>query len=153
MPNFAGMSRTEVLRSAFPDLRAIQLVRRDRLRQAISWLRASQDSVWVVSNAEPAQPTGEPQYDRRVIAGMQVLIEEGEKRWRKLLAEIDITPCVVVYEDLVTAEGYEAALRTVLSYLELPEDMPLPQPRTLQQADEVKDEWAKRFLCPSRPPE
>ena len=146
---FAGLSRTEVLRSAFPGLQAIQLLRRDRLRQAVSWLRASQDGIWVVSAMEPAQPTGEPHYDRRIIAGMQDLIEEGERGWRQLFAEMEITPCVLYYEDLLTKEGYESSLRMALSHLGLPNAAPLPEPRTLQQSDDLNDDWVERFLAES----
>ncbi len=37
----------------------------------------------------------------------------------------------------------------MLSYLGLPEDVPVPQPRTGQQADAVNDEWVMRFLSAS----
>ena len=35
------------------------------------------------------------------------------------------------------------------SHLGLPNDGPLPEPRTFQQADDLSDEWVERFLAES----
>ncbi|MEY2460445.1 MAG: trehalose 2-sulfotransferase, partial [Acidimicrobiaceae bacterium] len=73
MARFSGMTRVEVFAAAFPDLHVIHLTRRDRVRQAVSWARAAQDGVWVVSDEEPAQPVGNPSYVFDFIAGLEGL--------------------------------------------------------------------------------
>jgi len=71
MPRFAGLDRVAILRTAFPDLRVVDVTRRDRARQAVSWARMAQDAMWVdpVGQPEPAwpPPTGPPRYDYRLI--------------------------------------------------------------------------------------
>jgi GNAT superfamily N-acetyltransferase len=69
----------------------VHIVRRDRARQAISWLRAAQDGVWVVSDEHPANPLASPAYDFDVLVGMQRLIVDGENGWRRLFEEIGVS--------------------------------------------------------------
>jgi len=145
MPQFAGLDAAAVLTAAFPDLRVVHLVRRDRLRQAVSWLRAAQDGVWLTSDTEPARPSGTPAYDRDVIAGMMDLITTGEQAWLDLYAQLGLQPLEVAYEDLLTPEGYDAAVRSILRHLDLPDDVAIPAPRTRRQADRINDEWVQRF--------
>jgi LPS sulfotransferase NodH len=146
LPRYADLDRAEIFRLAFPRLRAVRLTRRDRVRQAVSWLRAAQDGVWVVSDDEPARPAGQPAYDFTVIAAMEALIAEGEREWHGLLAELGIEPCEVVYEDLVSPDGYGPAVRGVLGYLGLDASRAeVPRPRTTRQAGHLSDEWAERF--------
>lgn len=148
MPAFAHLtSMAEVFSAAFPGARMVHLVRRDRLRQAISWLRAAQDGVWLVSDSEPARPSAEPQYNGEVIAGMMDLIAAGEQAWLDLYAELGITPLTVVYEDLLEPGGYETAVRSILRHLDLPGDIAIPEPRARKQADHTNEEWAQRFLA------
>jgi LPS sulfotransferase NodH len=58
MPRFADLDRGAILRTAFPDLRVVDVTRGDRVRQAVSWARMAQDGMWVdpVGQPEPAWP-------------------------------------------------------------------------------------------------
>jgi LPS sulfotransferase NodH len=145
LDEFAGMNRVEVFRAAFPNLRVVHLVRRDIVRQAVSWMRAAQENVWVVSDEEPARPTGEPEYDDYFIAALVRLLEEGERGWRELYADLDVEPYELVYEDMLTTTGYEAAVRGVLGHLGVDASVPIPPPRTHRQADALSDEYVERF--------
>ena len=53
LPRFRGLDRAATLQALFPNLHVVHLVRRDRVRQAVSWARAAQEGVWVVSDTEP----------------------------------------------------------------------------------------------------
>jgi LPS sulfotransferase NodH len=123
------------------------MVRRDRVRQAVSWLRASQEGVWVVSDTEPARPgAAELRYDYGVIAGMERLITEGEAGWTRFAEELGVPSHVVAYEDLAAPELYPDVLGGVLEFLGVDATgVPAPAPRTWRQADGVNDEWAERF--------
>jgi len=146
MPRFAGRPRADVFHEVFPNLHVVHLVRRDRVRQAVSWARAEQDGVWVVSEHEPAVPSAAPAYDAGFIAGLERLIVDGEREWWSLYDELGVTPYEVVYEDLVTDAGYEHAVRGVLDDLGVSgEGVAVPRPRTLQQADAINDEWVARY--------
>ena len=84
MPRFAGLDRAAILRTAFPDLRVVDVTRRDRVRQAVSWARMAQDGMWVdpVGQPEPAwpPPTGPPRYDYELIAALEALIARERDR-------------------------------------------------------------------------
>lgn len=131
VPRLSGLDRVAVLRAAFPGLRAVHLRRRDLVRQAVSWARAAQDGVWVVSNDEPARPIGSPTYDFQFIAALESLLVKGETGWRGLYQELAIVPYEVVYEDLSTDEGYSEAIRGILRHLGLDDaNVPLTPPLT-----------------------
>jgi trehalose 2-sulfotransferase len=145
LPRFRRSSLVEIFAAAFPGLRIVHVVRRDRLRQAISWLRAAEEEVWVVSEDEPARPVREPVFQYEVIAGMMDLIARGEQAWVDLYKDLGVRPLEVVYEDLTSPEGYELTLRRVLRHLGLDDSIEIPRPSTHRQADDVNDEWVDRF--------
>ena len=143
LPEYAGLNRAGVFGALFGELRMVRLVRRDRVRQAVSWLRAAQEGVFVVSATEPARPAGEPRYDYATIAGMERLIAAGEEGWAGLADELGAPSHVVAYEDL--ADSYADVLGGVLEFLGVDAPGAAPAPRTWRQADGLNDEWAERF--------
>jgi LPS sulfotransferase NodH len=146
VPRFSGLDRAEVFHAAFPGLRIVNITRRDRLRQAVSWARMAQDGVWVVSDEEPPRPRGRAEYNAKLIGDLEALIIEGERGWRELYAELGVIPYEVVYEDLVSEEGFEQSVRGVLGHLGLPSaGFRVPRPRTKRQADELNDAWVARY--------
>jgi len=76
---------------------------------------------------------------------MMDLITTGEQAWLDLYAQLGLQPLEVAYEDLLTPEGYDAAVRSILRHLDLPDDVAIPAPRTRRQADRINDEWVQRF--------
>ncbi len=145
MPRFSRARVEEIFAAVFPGLRVVHVVRRDRLRQAISWLRAAEDNVWVVSDHEPARPVREPVFQYDVIVGMMDLIARGENAWLELYEKLGVEPLEVVYEDLSTTDGYEPTVRRVLRHLDLDHTIEIPRPRTNRQTDSINDEWLDRF--------
>lgn len=112
----------------------------------MSWARAAQDGVWVVSETEPAVPTTEPTYDHELIAGLEGLLAEGEHGWADLCAELGVIPLDVLYEDLVNPSNYPDVIRSALDHLSIAHDeIAIPQPRTHQQADVINDDWVQRY--------
>jgi LPS sulfotransferase NodH len=146
MPRFTGLDRAQVFHAAFPDLHVVHVSRRDRVRQAVSWARMAQDGVYVVSDDEPAVPTGAAEYRFELIRGLEGLIEAGERGWHELYAELGLDPYEVVYEDLATEAGFEQSVRGVLDHLGLEAgDLVVPRPRTHRQSDALNDEWVARY--------
>ena len=146
LPRFSRMSVEQIFEAMFPGLRLVHLIRRDRLRQAISWLRAAEDGVWVVSETEPAHPIRSPRFQYDVIVGMMHLIAQGEKAWLDLYEKLDVKPLEVAYEDFTTSDGYEQTIRRGLRHLDLDDTIEIPRPRTDRQSDCTNDEWVDRFL-------
>jgi LPS sulfotransferase NodH len=151
MPRFAGLDRCAILHTAFPNLRVVDVTRRDRVRQAVSWARMAQDGMWVApaSQPEPAWPpaTGAPRYDYGLIAGLEALIAESETGWRQLYDELGLTPYQVVYEELSSPDGYEQTIRGVLAHLGLDDyGDPIPARLTRRQSNDLNEAWVAAYL-------
>ncbi len=143
---FDGLAFDEIVTTAMPNLQLVLVTRRDRLAQAISWARASQDWVWVVSDDEPPRPRMRPTYDRQLITRLLELIPRAERGWRDLCDRLGVTAIEVAYEDLVDDLGACAA--RVVDELGLGEVDPATiRPRTTRQADEINAVWTDRYLA------
>ena len=152
MPRFASLDRVAILRTAFPDVRVVDVTRRDRVRQAVSWARMAQDGMWVdpVGLPEPAwpPPTGPPRYDYELIAALEALIAESETGWPQLYDELGLTPYQVVYEELSSPDGYEPTIRGVLAHLGLADYQgPIPAPQTRRQSNDLNEAWVAAYLA------
>ncbi|MGH9279468.1 MAG: Stf0 family sulfotransferase [Acidimicrobiales bacterium] len=154
LPRFAGLSRAGVLHRAFPGLQAVHLTRRDRVAQAVSWARAARDGVWTdwVDRPSPVRPPP-PQYDATFIANLEGLIAEGERGWRELFVELGVEPLDLEYEELVTDDRLDVAVRRVLDHLGINHAQIGPvRPGTRRLADGVNEEWAARYRSETAAP-
>ncbi len=153
LPDYRDIPTPDLLQSIFPNLRYIQITRRDKLRQAISFLKARQTDIWWEMDAwvrqnrrAPAQP---PTFDTIALDRIIHQIEAHEAAWKEYFKECGVQPFEVVYEDLVCShEQYEQIIRRVLHYLEIPipDGLTIPEPRYKKQADETSEEWVKQYL-------
>jgi LPS sulfotransferase NodH/GT2 family glycosyltransferase len=153
LPDYSNRLTPDLLQSVFPNLHYIQITRRDKLRQAISFLKARQTDMWwemdawVRNNRKvSAQP---PTFD--VIALDRIIhqIEAHEAAWKEYFRECGVHPYEVVYEELIHSyEQYEHIIRQVLHYLTIPipAALTIPEPRYKKQADETSEEWVKKYL-------
>lgn len=133
----------DLLRSAFPRLRCIQLTRQDKLRQAISKARAMQSGRWVVR--ETAGPAPEPVFDLPLIEHCLFSAKQSEKIWAEFFQRNEIQPLAITYEDLCA--NYEATVSRVFNFLHIrPPRHALGPPRTTRQADASTEEWVERFV-------
>jgi LPS sulfotransferase NodH len=132
-------------RTVFPGLRLVFITRRDRLRQAVSWVRAQQTLKW--ATAESPRVERPEAYDYDHIAQKLRRIDREEKVWESLFSRYGIEPYRVVYEDFV--EEQERTVRAVLDQLGVaaPADLHLPPPVLARQADQRSDEWVERYLA------
>jgi LPS sulfotransferase NodH len=129
-------------RGFLPSPQIVFITRRDRLRQAISWVRALQTQRWVSRDGPEAQPAV---FDAEHIARKMRRIGREEERWEALFERHGIVPHRVVYEDFVAAR--EETVRGVIRAVgvEAPADLHLPPPVHDRQADELSDEWVERY--------
>jgi LPS sulfotransferase NodH len=137
-------SDLELLRSAFPDLRFLRIVRRHKLRQALSTARALQTGLWKVQKGKNI--LREPEFDPDLIEQSLHEAERQEKIWDAFFRRIGIEPCKVEYERL--CQDYERTIRAVLSFLKirLPAGARIGPPATTRQSDEISRMWEQRFL-------
>lgn len=122
-----GFSLPEHLERRFPNLRYVWVTRRDKVRQAVSLVKARQSAEWKAMSAFP-QRTGRLDYSFHVVDVALRRIVQEECGWEEYFRHAGITPVTVVYEDLI--RNYEPTLRRLLEDLELslPGDYEFPAP-------------------------
>lgn len=151
MPKYTGLDRAAIFHAEFPNLHVIDAKRRDHLRQAISYARLAQTGVFVVTEDWQPESYGEPVYNFELITNMIGLIEAGERGWAAFYDELGVTPYEIVYEDLLTTEGVDRALRGIVRHLGLePTFETPPAPRSMVQADATTEQWVSRYLSEAR---
>jgi LPS sulfotransferase NodH len=136
-------------RTLLPALRVVFITRRDRLRQAVSWVRALQTLKWV-TDVGPRVERPEV-FDHDHITQKLGRIDREEEVWESLFDRHRIEPHRVVYEDFVAAQA--ETVRAVLETLgvDAPADLQLPPPLLDRQADERSEEWVERYLSEVSP--
>jgi len=137
----------ELMPEIFPNLHYIWIMRRNKIRQAVSYLRAKQTMLWETYRDDPRRPKEMPAYDRDQI---QWLLEEAimeEVRWQEHFKRANVQPLTIVYEDFIAQK--EQTIRRVLDYLgiEAPAHPLNGRPKLIRQADELSDQWVERFFA------
>jgi LPS sulfotransferase NodH len=141
--------RPELLQRWLPDLRYVRLRRRDKVRQAVSYVKAIQSNIWWDADQPPA-PYDAPRpdavrFDYLLIAASMARLAEEDDRWTRYFATNGIVPLTLDYEDLQADP--DSAVCTVLEFLEveLPTGYRPPAPTFRQQADAQTERWVIRF--------
>ncbi|HVS33627.1 MAG TPA: Stf0 family sulfotransferase, partial [Thermoanaerobaculia bacterium] len=145
LPGRSALSSHACLQSVFPGLRYVWMTRRDKLRQAISRVRAEQTGQWRQHDGDLVLQVAEPRFSRKEIARGLEEIELQEAGWQTFFTESGARPVVVVYEELVGS--YEATARRVAKELgiALPRKVWFGERRLLSQSDARTDKWVRRF--------
>jgi len=120
------------------DVRYIFLRRRDKVRQAISWYRASRTDAW---SCFDRPVTTDVEYNFAEINWFLRRIHELELNWEEELAGTGYLP--LFYEDLGPRAIEEIALFLGVSVKGTPHSY------FLVQRDDRTDEWGKRFIAES----
>ena len=144
--NSAEMTDIEVLNMCFPDLRFIWITRRDKVRQAISWMKFIQGSAWYWESETP-QVIEKLEFNPNVISDFIFQTSVHESAWLEFFRRMGLQPYIVVYEDFVDA--YEDTAKGILQYLGVsyPENLVFNQRRIKKQADALTDEWVLKYLA------
>jgi len=142
---FGNSSDLELLHSAFPRLRFVRIVRRHKLRQALSTARALQTGLWKVQEGKSIRR--EPAFDPDLIEQSLHEAERQDKIWDSFFGRIGVKPFEVEYEKL--CQDYESTIRAVLNFLriKLPAGVRVGPPVTTRQADEISRMWEERFIA------
>jgi trehalose 2-sulfotransferase len=125
----------------FPGLRLVSIRRGDRVRQAVSWARALQTKEWT-SEAGGGEA---PRFDAEAIERQLHTLEREEALWEEFYREHDAAPLRITYEDLV--QELDKASVDVMAFLgvPVPEGFRQKAPTLERQADELSDEWVRRY--------
>lgn len=120
-------------------VRWVRIMRQNEIRQAISFVRASQSESWN-SNMEMQR---EPIYDGDAIVSALERIADENTQWQKYFVDNNIVPLEITYEQLT--RDMDATVRLVMNHIDSPIDS-VPAPQTKVQSDVTSKEWAERFL-------
>ncbi len=120
-------------------VRWVRIMRQNEIRQAISFVRASQSESWN-SNMEVQR---EPIYDDGAIVGALARITDENAQWQKYFVDNNIVPLDITYEQLT--RDMDTTVRLVMNHIESPIDT-VPAPQTKKQSDVTSKEWAERFV-------
>ena len=132
-------------RRVLPNLRLILMSRRDRLRQAVSWVRALQTLRW--QSSERGRSERQPAFEPEHIARKVERIGREEDAWKALFDRHGIEAQCVVYEDLVSDQG--RIVRDALEFIgiEPPADLQARPPTLARQSDALSEQWVERYLA------
>jgi LPS sulfotransferase NodH len=146
-----GLSSAQALSRLFPGAKYIWLTRRDKARQAISFVLASRtDEWWTFEGAAPDKREGStenPEFDPHAIARMERYLAQADVGWQALFHDNRIEPLVIHYEDL--ACDYTGAIRSTLKWLGTPnaEAVQIRPARLKCQSKERNEEWLARYTA------
>jgi LPS sulfotransferase NodH len=131
------------LDAVFPDLRLVYVRRRDHVRQAVSWVRATQTGQW--ASDLPVLRTRPLRFDAAEIETLMRRIEREEQRWEELFERRGTRPLRFEYEQLAADPG--PAVHEVLELIGVEPDpaFELPAPTIVRQADDLNEEWVRRY--------
>ena len=138
-------NRVEIWDNAFPNCKHIYMTRRNKVRLAVSWWKAIQTQEW--HRKQGQQPTAvdlKDKYSYDAIAHLFAECSMREAAIQEFFSEGSIVPLTIVYEDFIL--NYEATIRSIIEYLELPSgNISLASLPLQQLADDVSEEWVQRF--------
>lgn len=144
--NPRSQNPVEIWHNAFPHCKHIYMTRRNKVRLAVSWWKAIQTQEWHRCLGQPPQPKDlENKYSYEAIDHLFAECSMREAAIQDFFNSGSIIPLTIVYEDFILA--YEATIRNILNYLELPntEEILIAPPPLQKLADEVSEQWVQRF--------
>ena len=147
LPEYEETPTAALLEDIFPNLRYIHIIRRDKIRQAVSLWRAIQTSVWRQDEGMSFYKSHhELTFSRVAIEHLIEQIEFHEEAWNRYFSINSISPFTIVYEDFVPTQ--EETIRAILNYLAIPlsEPFTFTARKMKQQADELSEEWVQQYM-------
>ena len=145
LPEFAGVSRSELLERLFGHPSYVWMRRRDKVRQAISMWRALQTRTWRQKHPRADANTATLAYSFRGIDHLRRRLSADDEAWGRFFLHSLIDPLELIYEDDVEPDPAGAVAR-VLAHIgvEVPPGWH-SDAGMAQQSDELNDEWYSAY--------
>ncbi len=127
--------------------RYIWLRRRNKLAQAISYMRAERTQIWRSSDVPQGGRRADTdlQFDFESIVRYLRSVNGFDMEWACFFLAQRVSMLPITYEELIAS--YEATVLRVLDFLEVPRDGVIVAPPALRrQGDARSGEWECRFL-------
>jgi trehalose 2-sulfotransferase len=148
LPAYSTQPVPELFTTIFPNLHHITVIRRDKVRQAVSLWKAIQTQSWAHEDDELAGGKAHqhtPIFYFGAIDHLKRQLEEHDAAWQQYFTQNNIEPYRVVYEDFVPT--YEETTLEILRYLDvsIPEKLTFSTRRMKRQADALSDQWIQLY--------
>lgn len=107
----------------------IWLRRRNKIRQAISIIKAQETEIWHLDKADPeskqelARAEREVNFEKLCMSTIRFFL--GDCAWSNFFRLHDIEPHTLYYEDFVDELTWESTVKGIFDFLELPYELPL----------------------------
>ena len=120
----------------------IYIQRKNKLLQAVSFVRAFKTKQWEVKEGESVKSV---EYDFTMLDKAYKKLNDAEEKWEQYFSEFGISPFRIVYEEFVNSK--ENTIREVLCYLgQDPDSVEIAPPSMRKMADSLSEEWVSRYL-------
>jgi trehalose 2-sulfotransferase len=145
LPEYQGLGRFDLLQKLFDCPRYIRVIRRDKVRQAVSLWRALQTRRW---RAEHAEGSTEPVILHYRFEGIDHLVRalhEEDQAWTQFFSSHEISPLSISYEDDLEVDR-DGMVRRALEYIgvDAPAGWQAAEP-IKRQADSTSEEWVAAY--------
>lgn len=126
-----------------PTTTFVQLVRQDRVRQAVSHLTAMRTGRWRSIEGQERDALEPADYDYERILQIMAVADYSNAHWAGFFGALGVEPYAITYEQL--SDDYEAAVGRLLRRLGFP-DGQVRAPRMRRQSDAETEAMALRFV-------
>jgi LPS sulfotransferase NodH len=146
IPAYHKLSPSALFAAMLENPKYIWIVRKDKVRQAVSWAIAAQTNIYASSHGNIEDYLYKLKFDYEQINLLHHLVLEGEAGWYNYFQSNGIQPFKVIYEELV--ENYEKTGLDILEFLgiERPEKLYFSKRGLKKQATQINDEWVEKYL-------
>lgn len=142
LANETGLAgdREGVLESLFPGAAFVNIVRRNRRAQALSWYRAIATNQWWHIRGD-LRIRRRPALNMERVYKLEEEIVSQQSSWERYFRRRGIGVLTVEYERL--AADYRTETERVLGFLGLKAEAAkwIPEPRLVRQADDLNERW------------
>jgi trehalose 2-sulfotransferase len=145
LPEFAGLTGSELLDRLFAHPSYVWMRRRDKVRQAISMWRALQTRTWRLENPAAHGKAPRLRYSFGGIEHLRRRLSADDEAWGRFFLDSGIEPLELFYELDVEADPGSAVAR-VLAHIEV--DVPpgwKPEARMIRQSDRLNESWHSAY--------
>ncbi len=126
-----------------PGIRYIWLIRKDELRQTVSWAKAIQTNAW--DSQQQLKYTGSCRFNFYQIRNLLYMIKERNRQWALFFEHNHIHPLVITYEEFIA--DLSGTVRLILDYLDADYSPQIQVQNNyfFRQSDRVNEWWVMKF--------
>jgi trehalose 2-sulfotransferase len=138
----------DALTIAHPNPSVVHVTRKDKVRQAISMVRAKQSGLYSTVHLDYGRQAevAPGNYDFHAIHFHVEKFTQEDELWVKLFQEKGITPHTIVFEEFIKAPKEQTEGLLSAFGLPIPTEWELPRVQNRKQSDELSKQWQERYL-------